>query len=153
MLSSFTTAPTREDINSSSALGDRIVRSFQNQSADEFITLLPTLDEFHELMENNLEIYGSSLEEAKKDFSIEYNEHIVGAAKGSFTEVLNEGANRGIDWTGISFVKAEADGQATSFSSELTITFRSGAKEYKFRLRPAIVIDNQWRVTQNLELL
>ena len=83
MLSSFTTAPTREDINSSSALGDRIVRSFQNQSADEFITLLPTLDEFHELMENNLEIYGSSLEEAKKDFSIEYNEHIVGAAKGS----------------------------------------------------------------------
>ena len=153
MLSSFTTVPAREEISSSSALGDRLVRCFQHQSAEEFSALLPTLDEFHQIMEENSAIYGENLEEAKRDFDIHYNENIVRSARASFDKVLQDGSGRGIDWKAITFLKAQVEGPSNSFSSPLLITFASRGEVYKLRLRPAIVFHNHWRVTQHLELL
>jgi hypothetical protein len=156
-LTSFTTVSNVSRVNgitSSEQLGERIVAALQSESPSEYIRLFPSLGEFHELMNSNADAYGPYLAEAKMDFDKEYNDALIPAVKKSFREILQSGREKGIVWSEIKF-------QSADFKLEnkhgLTvpgiISFSYKGKVHQLRLEKAIVLQNNWKVGQYLQLV
>lgn len=128
-----------------------IVHALQHNSLEEYTTLYPSLISFYEIMEKNAGYYGNNLEEAKKDFELQYHRQVIPALNQSFNAIITKGKTAGIDWKTIKLAGIEL-GAETSNSSA-TIIFTSNNKEYRLKFQKALFIDGEWKVTQYAELI
>lgn len=140
--------------NSLEETGSHVISAFKKSSIEEYSTMLPTLAEFYQIMDSNDGIYGEHVNEAKKEFADRYEREIVPSVKTAFKGVLAEGNKRGINWENIQFVRIENEGAVQPENPvELNIVFREGNKEYTLRIENAFIWQEQWRITQFIQLL
>lgn len=134
--------------------GYSVISSFKHGSVEEYCALMPSLSEFHQMMDSNDKLYGGFLEEAKREFSKEYNRELAPSVKEAFNSVIAAGHKHGIDWTNVEFVRVETiEIQAEEKLAQLDIVFRESGKEYKLRIENAFVWQGEWRVTQFIHLM
>ncbi len=128
-----------------------VVHALQHNSLEEYTNLYPSLVSFYEIMEKNAGYYGKNLDEAKRDFELQYHRDVIPALNQSFNSIITNGKTAGIDWKTIKLVGIEL-GEETSNSSA-TITFTSNNKEYCLKFHKALFIDGEWKVSQYVELI
>jgi hypothetical protein len=140
--------------NAPEETGSSVISALKKNSIEEYCALLPTLSEFHQIMDANDRLYGGFLTEAKREFKIQYERELVPSVKEAFNAVLAEGNKRGINWHNIEFVRVENVGLSEQeHPVQLDIVFREKGKEYTLRVENAFVWHDQWRVTQFIALL
>lgn len=140
---------------SSEEMAKKVVTALQHKSAQEYGSLFPTLQEFHQMMEKNSAFYGESLSAAKQEFADTYKNHLMTAVKESFDRLIREGNKKGIAWNTIRFERIESSeimeqqfGQA-----QVAIVFTANGKAYRIRLEKALIMNGQWKVSQFIELV
>jgi hypothetical protein len=137
------------------AAGERmaqsVVTALQHNSVEEYATLYPSLSSFYEMMEKNSVFYGENLQEAKRDFELQYYREVVPSLNHSFNTIVAKGRKEGIDWNKIKLVHIEFANDATHSSA--TITFTSNGKEYHLKFDNALFINGEWKVTQYADLI
>jgi hypothetical protein len=139
--------------NAAEETGSNVLRAFRKSSVEEYCALLPSLSEFHQIMEENDKLYGGFLTEAKREFKIQYERELIPSVKEAFKNVLTEGSKRGINWHNIEFVRVENVGSSEQgHPTPFDIVFREKGKEYTLRIDNAFVWQDQWRVTQFIVL-
>ena len=130
-----------------------LISAFKKNSVEEYSALLPTLSEFHQIMDANDRLYGDYLTEAKREFAIRYEQEIMPSVKAAFKSVIAEGNKRGINWQNVEFVRVENDDSSGQENpAQLDIIFSERGKEHTLRIEKAFVWQGQWRVTQFIEL-
>jgi hypothetical protein len=156
-LTSFTTTSNFLKINgatSSEQLGESIITALQNESSSQYVNLFPSLGEFHELMNANAAAYGPHLSEAKRDFEKEYNDVLIPAVNKSFREILQSGKEKGIVWSEIKFNSADFKMKnKNGLTVPGIISFSYNGAVYQLRLEKAIVLQNNWKIGQYLQLI
>ena len=128
-----------------------IVTALQHNSLEEYAALYPSLTSFYDIMEKNAGYYGTNLDEAKRDFELQYHRQVIPALNQSFNTIIMKGKKAGIDWTTIKLVDIDVEEEATNTSA--TITFTSNNKKYHLKFHKALFIDGEWKVTQYAELI
>ena len=142
---SFTNAPEET--------GSSVISALKKNSIEEYSALLPTLAEFHQIMDANDRLYGGFLSEAKNEFAIRYEQEIMPSVKAAFKSVIAEGSKRGINWQNVEFVRVKSGGTPGHENPvQLDIVFSERGKEYTLRIENAFIWQGQWRVTQFIEL-
>lgn len=136
-------------------MAEEIVAALQNVSVQEYMALFPSLEEFHQLMDNNANLYGESLSDAKLEFGATYKSRLVAEAQESFARIIREGKEKGIVWNDIQLKKVQSsETKEQRFAqAEVTIEFSSNGKVYKLNMERALVIDGRWKVTQYVRLV
>lgn len=151
-LSSFKTIKTNE---AGDAAAERmalsIVHALQHNSLEEYSTLYPSLISFYKIMENNAGYYGKNLDEAKRDFELQYHRQVIPALNKSFNDIITKGKTAGIDWSTIKLVNIALEEETSKPSA--TITFTSNNKEYRLKFQKALFMDGEWKVTQYADLI
>jgi hypothetical protein len=151
-LSSFKTIKTSEAGDAAAErMALNIVHALQHNSLEEYTTLYPSLISFYDMMEKNAVYYGNNLDEAKRDFELQYHRQVIPALNHSFNAIITKGKTTGIDWKTIKLVGIEL-GEQTS-NSTATITFTSNNKEYRLKFHKALFLDGEWKVSQYVELV
>lgn len=156
-LSSFTTPSGISEnsrIHSSKKLGLEIIRAVADQSESEFLALLPSVSDFHAIMNANAGFYGGNIAEAQKEFSAVYTTQVVPQAKKAFTNLIQQGKKHGIDWrtievTGIDTANEPA---GTLAFVSVSIRFISNGKSYSLIVDKSLVWNGQWKVSQYIRL-
>jgi hypothetical protein len=134
--------------------GSSVISALKKSSIEEYSALLPTLSEFHQIMDANDKLYGGFLTEAKREFAVRYEREIIPSVKAAFKAVLAEGNKRGINWQNVEFVRVKNGGTPGQENPvQLDIVFREKEKEYTLRIANAFIWQGQWRVTQFIELI
>lgn len=140
--------------NSPEKIASNVINALRTRSIEEYIAMLPTLSEFHQIMDANDKLYGGFLIEAKREFAARYEHEVIPSANEAFTAVIAEGSKRGIDWQKVEFVRVEKiDLQGHENHAQLDIVFREEGKEYTLRIENAFIWRGQWKVTQFVELM
>ncbi|HEY5917727.1 MAG TPA: hypothetical protein VIU13_10015, partial [Chryseolinea sp.] len=112
-----------------------VISAFKHNSIDEYSQMVPSLIEFHQIMDANDKLYGGFLTEAKREFAIRYERELIPSVRQAFTSVIAEGSKRGIDWQKIEFVRVETiELQGHENHAQLDIVFREKGKEYTLRI-------------------
>lgn len=140
--------------NAAEQTGSGVISALKKKSIEEYRALLPTLSEFHQIMDTNDGLYGGFLTEAKRDFAVQYEQEVLPSVRKSFSTVVAEGHKRGINWQNIEFVsvkKISTPGHENPV--QLNIVFRENNKEYTLRIQNAFLWHGQWKVTQFIELV
>ncbi len=151
-LSSFKTIKTNQDGDAAAErMALSVLHALQQNSLEEYSTLYPSLISFYQIMEKNAGYYGKNLDEAKRDFELQYHRQVVPALNQSFNTIITKGKTAGIDWKTIKLINIEL-GEETSDSSA-TITFTSNNIEYRLKFQKALFIDGEWKVTQYADLM
>jgi hypothetical protein len=152
-MTSFSTS-RRPAADSAEGIAHQVVAAFRQSSAESFVALLPSLSEFHELMQENASIYGNYLAEAKSEFTGQYTGNITRSAKASFERVLREGRTKGINWNEIRYagLAVNATPEAPLTNSSFTVFFSAQGKEYRLHIDRALVIHSKWRVSPFIRL-
>jgi hypothetical protein len=132
-------------------MAQSVVTALQHNSVEEYATLYPALSSFYEMMEENSVFYGENLQEAKRDFEVQYYREVVPSLNHSFNTILAKGRKEGIDWNKIKLVHTEFANEATHSSA--TITFASNGKEYHLKFDKALFLNGEWKVTQYADLI
>lgn len=134
--------------------GASVINAFRHRSIKEYSALLPTLAEFHQIMDSNEKLYGGFLTEAKREFTTHYERELIPSVKEAFDAVIADGTKRGIDWKNAEFVRVNTiEIQAEEKLAQLDIVFREKGKEYTIRVENAFIWRGEWRVTQFIELI
>lgn len=105
--------------------GKKILSAFKHESFTEYAQWTPTLEQFHQMMNQNASVYGSFLNDAKIDFSVKFEKQVKPTIYESFSRALSEGINHSIDWKNIVFVNSERT------QDLLLITFTSRGKTFR----------------------
>ena len=143
-----------DKIKSADHMAQQVVSSLQQSSTVSFVELLPTLEDFHQIMEANARVYGQNLKEAKDEFTSKYNHTILPEAKASFETLIQEGKEQGIDWKSVSFVRLESkQGNSEQSIASFDIVLTQNNKEFKIRVKSALQINGQWKVSQFVKLI
>ena len=140
-------------MNAPEETGSNVIRALKKNSFEGYLALLPSLSEFHQVMDANEQFYGGFLTEAKSEFAIRYEQEVVPSLKAAFKSVMAEGNRRGINWQNVEFVgirNGNTPGQENPV--QLDIVFSERGKEYTLRIENAFIWQGQWRVTQFIEL-
>jgi hypothetical protein len=139
----------------STEMGKQVITALQHMSCQEYVALFPILQEFHQMMEKNSVFYGESLSAAKQEFANTYQSHLIPAVKDSFDRIIREGNKKGITWNTIRFERIESSeimepqfGQA-----QVVIVFTANGKVYRLGLTKALIMNEQWKVSQFIELI
>ena len=140
--------------NSLEQIATNVVHALRTRSIEEYRAMLPTLSEFHQIMDANDKLYGGFLTEAKREFATRYELELIPSVKEAFTAVIAEGSKRGIDWQKIEFARVKkVDLQGYEHHAQLDIVFREGGREYTIRIENAFIWRGQWKVSQFIELM
>lgn len=139
---------------SSEHTAQEILAALQANSSEEFLTIYPTLEEFHQLMTDNAHVYCEYLNDAKRDFADNYVADQLPELRESFDKIIKEGIQKGIDWKAVEYNGVELDQQATQDLKPVpfTIVFLSNGKQYRLCIEKAFVLNGQWRVSSELAL-
>ena len=140
--------------NASDHLAQQIVAALKKGSAEDYIKLLPTLAEFHGIMDNNASVYGEYLIEAKEEFAARYENKIIPSVKKSFISVLEEGDRRGINWSQIYLESVECTTDAKDLKPvPFTIVFSTNGREYRMTIDKAFIMHDVWKVSSEISLI
>jgi hypothetical protein len=140
--------------NATEQAASNVVHAFQSRSVEAYRALLPSLSDFHHIMDENRGLYGEFLAEAKREFAIQYEREVIPSAQEAFNAVIAEGNKRGIDWQAVEFVRVtKSENEPAQRPIRLDIVFRSAEKEYTLRIENAFIWNDQWKVTQFVELI
>ena len=140
--------------NSPEKIASNVIHALRTRSFEEYRALLPTLSEFHQIMDANDKLYGGFLTEAKREFATRYEQELIPSVRQAFTSVIAEGSTRGIDWKRVEFVRVETiELQGHENHAQLNIVFREKGKEYTLRIENAFAWRGEWKVTQFVELI
>lgn len=152
-MSSF--SPVNNTLVSSQDIASRVVEALRRSSADQYMTLIPQLDGFHEVMEENISFYGPYLSEAKEEFTGTYVSELLPSARESFQAVLREGQDKGIDWTKVVYEGVETGkvSNASIAATWFTIRFSSEGNQYRLRVEKALVIHGNWSAGYDLSFI
>jgi hypothetical protein len=139
----------------SQALADQLVLALQENSADKYVELAPSLADLKKVMDAHEAIYGDHLPEAKKVFEVEYEKVILPAARKAFDGLIAEGKRRGIDWRAVTLVRWQA---AATTESELqphlfSIVVTHADKHHTIEIEKAFFLNGRWRVSQFIKLI
>lgn len=142
-------------VYSSGEMAKKVITALQHASSEEYVTLFPTLQEFHTVMEKNSAFYDESLSAAKQEFANTYQNHLIKNVKDSFDRIIREGNKKGIAWNTIYFERFESpDITGQQFEqSEIFIVFIANGKTYTLALKRTLVLNGQWKVSQFIELI
>ncbi len=86
----------------------QVASSLKNSSVESYASLFPSVNEFHEMMDDNKDSYGPYLADAKKSFASEYVTALMPKVKESFNNLLVEIKSKGIDLNYVRLVRFEA---------------------------------------------
>jgi hypothetical protein len=138
--------------SSAERFASEIISSLQHASREQFGALFPTLNEFHELMERNREIYGENLEAAKQDFADEYNHRIAPAMIEAYESVQHSAAVAGIDWNNISVTRVAVDEGGDLEERSMTIYFSEDGEIHRLNIDGAFKLNGQWKAGIKMNL-
>jgi hypothetical protein len=140
---------------SSTEMGKQVITALQHMSCQEYVSLFPMLQEFHQMMEKNSAFYGESLSVAKQEFANTYQSHLIPAVQESFNRIIREGNKKRIAWNTIRFERIEpAEIMEPEFGQvQVVIVFTSNGKAYRLGLKKALIMNEQWKVSQFIELI
>jgi hypothetical protein len=147
-----TIRPEDRKLNSDAAaerMAQSVVNAFKHRSLEEYTALFPQVTSFLDLMDRNANFYGTNLEEAKKEFEIQYTREVLPALKQSFHAILAEGRKAGIDWTTIQLIRVDLG----SKNEPTIITFSSQEREYHLQFKSPLLINGEWKVSQHVALV
>lgn len=158
MLSAFTPpsgVSEKTRIHSSKKLGLEIIRAAANHSEAEFLALLPTISDFHGIMNANAGVYRQNIAEAQKEFSSVYASRVVPQAKKAFSDLLRQAEERKIDWRTIEVTGIDTGNEPDATLSFVTVTvhFLSKDKPYEMVIDKSLVWNGQWKVSQYIRLV
>ncbi len=140
--------------NSSEQMARKVVTALKKSSPEAYIALFPTLEEFHQVMDENAVVYGETLQAAKEEFASSYENKILPELKESFAQIIREGKEKGIDWNAISYQRIEySTSKGNDSATPFTIVFFSKGKEYRLRIENAFILHNEWKVGQKVKLI
>ncbi|HEX5169893.1 MAG TPA: hypothetical protein VFW11_12030 [Cyclobacteriaceae bacterium] len=140
--------------NSSEQVARKVVIALKKSSPEAYTALFPTLEEFHQIMDENSVVYGETLNAAKEEFANHYENEILPALKEEFARILSEGKEKGIDWSAISYERIEySKPQGNKLTRPLTIVFSSKGKEHHLQIDNAFILHEEWRVGQSIRLM
>lgn len=145
--------PADKKPSAAEQLGREVLESFRNQSASDYARLFPTLEELHQLMKQNADVYNVFLGVAMEDFEKTYYAKVIPELVENFENLVSSGSEKGVDWASVKFVSATetANGQPNG-EGAITIDFASKGKKYRLLIEKVIAIDNQLKVTQFISL-
>ena len=153
-IASFKTIAPEDRIAKADAAAERmatsVVAAFQHRSLQEYTTLFPSVEAFHKIMEMYSSFYGANLEEAKKEFEMQYTKEVLPALNQSFKTIIAQGTKEGIDWSTIKLVSVEFNEESPA--APATITFSSNGKEYRLDFAKTLHMNGEWKVTQYVKL-
>jgi hypothetical protein len=132
-------------------MAHNVVTAFQHGSLEEYALLYPSVSYFHEIMEQNANFYGSNLEEAKKDFEVQYFRKLVPALNESFKSILAQGKKAGIEWQTIKLEGVEVEQEGPD--RLCFVTFSSNGNQFRLAFEKTIFLNGEWKVTQYLKLI
>ncbi len=140
---------------SSHEVAARVVEALRKSSADQYMTLIPTLSDFDRIMEENGTFYGNYLEDARAEFAGFYVSELLPSARESFESILSEGDEQGIAWSEVHYEGVEVShaGKESMAASALTILFSSEGKQYRLQMDDALVIHGNWNASHKLRIL
>ena len=150
------TTPTyRSSAYSSEEMANHVITALQHVASQEYIALFPTLQEFHQVMEKNSDLYGESLSAAKEEFAYTYKSDLIHAVKESFDRVIQEGSKKGISWSTIVFERVEsAETKEEQFGQgQVSIVFSSSGTTHRLIIKKTVIMNAQWKVSQFIELV
>ena len=140
--------------NSSEQMARKVVTALKKSSPEAYAALFPTLEEFHQVMDENAVVYGETLQAAKDEFAASYENKIMPGLKESFTQIIREGKEKGIDWSAINYERIEYSApQGITSAAPFTIVFSSKGTEYRLHIENAFVLHNEWKVGQKVKLM
>ncbi len=150
-LTSFTA-----NVNTSAEqIGRKVLSALKHASPTEYASLYPTLADFHSMMEEHADIYGTSLNDAKNEFAITYAKMIIPAMDESFDRMIKEGKELGIDWANIQYQRVEHGimPKGKFGTTTITLVFLANEEEYRIVLEKALVIGAQCKVSQYVRII
>jgi hypothetical protein len=149
-MSSFNQVPAEQRTAEETAR--HIITAIQHNSPDEYVSLFPTIAEFHELMKQNDKVYGPYSEEARYEFEVDYERYLLPKVKSAFESLVAEGKQKGIDWKRAEFVKADVVSHPSGAVTigQVSVVFTVDSKEYILRIDNALYLNGEWKVTQFL---
>lgn len=141
--------------HSSEEMAKQIITALQHVSPQEYVALFPSLQEFHQMMVKNSELYGESLSAAKQEFAHTYENHLINAVKESFDRIIREGNEKGIDWNTIRFERIESSEitQGHFGQAQVDIVFNANGKAHTLSLKKALLMNAHWKASQFIELI
>ena len=145
--------PADKKPSAAEQLGREVLESFRNQSATDYARLFPTLEELHQLMRQNGDVYNVFLGVAMEDFAKTYYAKVLPELVANFDDLVVSGSEKGVDWASAKFVSAtenvsgKPNGEGT-----IAINFDSNGKKYRLLIEKVIAIEDQLKVTQFISL-
>ena len=157
-LSSFTSpseVSEKSRIHSSKKLGLEIIRAAADASESEFLALLPSVSDFHGIMNANAGVYKENIAEAQKEFSAVYAAQIVPKARKAFDNLLQQGRKHNIDWRTIEVtgINTGDEPNETLCFVTVSINFISNERPYRLVVDKSLVWNGQWKVSQYIRLV
>src|SRR6185436_18278132 len=80
----------------SELMARRVISALQRNSPEQYRDLFPTLADFQAEMQENAQLYGDYLKEAKQVFATEYQRVLLPAVNASFDKIRKDGLEKGI---------------------------------------------------------
>lgn len=151
-MTSFEIKPKK--IDAAETLGSAIITALQNSSVEAYRALLPSVEEFHQVMEDNSTTYRGNIAEAKVEFEIDYINKVFPELSESFASVIKEGKKAGIEWRTIKLVAVESgDNAQGSFATvPMTVVLSSQGKEFRVHIEKVLILNGKWKVSQYITL-
>jgi len=140
--------------SASQQMGQRIAAALQEESREAFTTLFPTLQEFHKIMDENSNLYGENLNDAKEEFALRYTNEIAPSVKQSFNDLIREGIEKGIDWSTVTYERVEY--KAPKYNLDTTpfvVVIKTKGREYRINFEKAFVLHGEWKVSSEIKLI
>lgn len=159
ILTAFTTntmvTEKKKRMTTSEQMAEHVVSALQHNSAKEYASMFPSIEDFNYMMKESSEIYGTYLADAQREFAINYEHKLIPSVEHAFEMLIEEGRAKGIEWSNIRHVSTEQSEQPVNRFSPVpvTITFSSNGAEHKIYIERALVINGQWKVSQFIKLV
>ena len=149
----FATIGLTRRTSSSEQFATGLIAALSSPTIDHFEALLPGVDEFHTVMEQNKELYGDNLGEAKQEFEDEYNHKFMPAVLDSYNAVRQKAASEGISWSKVSHLRVYVDEDATSDNNRITIYFSADGQVRRLVVDKAVKLNGRWRIADRIKLI
>lgn len=152
-MTSFTFRITDNELVNSSVekVTHAVVDALQQESAESFVSLLPSVEEFYKTMDSHSLEYGPYLNEAKTEFGIQYTSTIVPLVYSTFNELLRTGRDRGITWNEISLSRVSVD--EFNKTKPVTLYVNASGKEFKIIIDKPLWINGELKISQFIRLV
>jgi hypothetical protein len=142
--------------NTSEQLGKEVILALSENSIEHYINLTPSLTDLHLMMDTQVGIYGSNIEDAKTQFAIDYENKVVPELTNSFLEIRKKGSEKNITWSEISYKSVELLTEPIEKLSvnavPMAISFTYHGNTYKLIIEKTIHFDNKWTISGLMEL-